>query len=283
MTTQYEPTTTRSFYNAWGANEWDRLESSFENRINYRIHRELLAEFIKPGDEVLEAGAGPGRFTIEMAQIGARITACDLSDVQLSVNREKVAQAGLSDHVTGWHQADIVDLSRFESDRYDAVVCVGSVLSCVLDRAPDAVGELVRVCKPGGHIVISVTSRFGYVRAFLGEILKIAGASGDQLAAVDGAVTTGDIVGVKADIELLTTHFFTWAELKGLLVERGCEIVAASASNFLSADSPELDAALASDPALMEAFVRWELEACRAPGAIDGGTHIITVARRPAE
>ncbi len=277
--TTYEPTTTRSFYNAWGANEWDRLESSFENRINYRIHRELLAEHVKPGDNVLEAGAGPGRFTIELAKIGATVTACDLSDVQLSVNQEKVREAGLADRVTGWHQADIVDLSQFDSNAYDAVVCVGSVLSCVLDRAPDAVSELVRVCKPGGHIMISVTSRHGYVRAFLTEILKLAGGGDAALSAVDNAVRTGDVVGIQADIELLTTHFFTWDELRGLLFERDCEIVAAAASNFLSADNPELDATLAANPALMDAFVDWEMEACRAPGAIDAGTHIIAVAR----
>jgi ubiquinone/menaquinone biosynthesis C-methylase UbiE len=281
-TAKYEPTTTRSFYNTWGAREWDRLESSFENRINYRIHRELLAEHIRPGDEVLEAGAGPGRFTIEMARIGATITACDLSDVQLSVNREKVTEAGLADRVTGWHQADIVDLGRFESNRYDAVVCVGSVLSCVLDKTPEAVSELVRTCKPGGLIVISVTSRHGYVRAFLKQILALANAGDAQLSAVDTAVRTGDVVGIQAEIELLTTHFFTWEELRGLLVERDCEIVTASASNFLSADDPELDAALAGNQALMDRFVQWELEACRAPGAIDGGTHILTVARKRA-
>ncbi|HET9143883.1 class I SAM-dependent methyltransferase [Actinophytocola sp.] len=280
MTARYEPDTTKSFYNAWGAREWDRLESSFENRVNYRIHREILAEHIAPGAEVLEAGAGPGRFTIEMARIGAKITACDLSDVQLAVNREKVTEAGLDGQVTGWHQADIVDLSRFDSDRYDAVVCVGSVLSCVLDRAPQAVSELVRTCKPGGIVVLSVTSRHGYVRAFLKQILALAAAGDAQLAAVDAAVRSGDVVGIQADIELLTTHFFTWAELRGLLVSRDCEIVTASASNFFSADDPELDAALTASPALMDAFVSWELEACRAPGAIDGGTHIIAVARK---
>lgn len=278
--TTYEPTTTRSFYNSWGAREWDRLESSFENRINYRIHRELLASHIRPGDEVLEAGAGPGRFTIEMARIGATITACDLSDVQLSVNEQKVTEAGLADHVTGWHQADIVDLGQFESDRYDAVVCVGSVLSCVLDRTPDAVSELVRTCKPGGLIIISVTSRHGYVRAFLKQILALAGGGSEQLSAVDKAVRSGDVVGIQAEIELLTTHFFTWQELRGLLEDRGCEIVTASASNFFSADDPELDATLAANPALMDTFVQWEMEACRAPGAVDGGTHILTVARK---
>jgi 2-polyprenyl-3-methyl-5-hydroxy-6-metoxy-1,4-benzoquinol methylase len=280
MTARYEPDTTKSFYNAWGAREWDRLDSSFENRVNYRIHREILAEHVTPGAEVLEAGAGPGRFTIEMARIGAKVTACDLSDVQLAVNREKVTEAGLDGQVTGWHQADIVDLSQFDSDRYDAVVCVGSVLSCVLDRAPQAVSELVRTCKPGGIIVLSVTSRHGYVRAFLKQILALASAGEAQLSAVDAAVRSGDVVGIQADIELLTTHFFTWGELRDLLVERDCEIVTASASNFFSADDPELDAALAGKTDLMDAFLSWELEACRAPGAIDGGTHIIAVARK---
>lgn len=279
MTAMYQPETTRSFYNTWGANEWERLESSLENRINYRIHRELLGELVRPGDKVLEAGAGPGRFTIEMARAGAELTVCDLSDVQLGINREKVTEAGLADRVTGWHQADIVDLSRFPEQGYDVVVCVGSVLSCVLDRIPEAFDQLVRLLRPGGVLIVSVTSRFGYLRASLGQVLPLVTAGG-QLAAVDAAVATGDIANVRADIDLLTTHFFTWAELREHFTSRSCEVVAASASNFLSADSPLLDETLLTDPEVLEAFTRWELEACRQPGALDSGTHIIAAARR---
>jgi ubiquinone/menaquinone biosynthesis C-methylase UbiE len=275
---RYESETTRSFYNAWGGREWERLESSLENRVNYRIHRELIAEHVKAGDKVLEAGAGPGRFTIELARLGAEVTVCDLSDVQLGINKEKVTEAGLAANVTGWSQADISDLSRYESAAYDVVVCVGSVLSCLLDRIPQALDELVRTLKPGGQLIVSVTSRFGYLRNGLFPILQFA-ANG-QLAAIDNAVTTGDIAGVQADIELLTTHFFTWEELKGLLAERDCEVVTAAASNFLSADVPELEELLNANPEVMEAFTRWELSACRAPGAVDGGTHMIAVFRR---
>ncbi len=275
----YQPETTRSFYNNWGANEWNRLESSFENRINYRIHRTILGEQVKPGDRVLEVGAGPGRFTLELARAGAEVTVCDLSDVQLEINQRKVAEAGLEGHVTGWHQADIVDLSRFPSAGFDVVVCVGSVLSCVLDRIPEALDELVRLVRPGGTVIISVTSRYGYLRAGLNAILPMV-AAGGQLAAIDQAVRTGDITNVQADHELLTTHFFTWDELRGHLTSRGCEVVVASASNFLSADTPMLDESLLADPEVMEAFTRWELDACRAPGNIDGGTHMIVAARK---
>ncbi|MFE3459308.1 methyltransferase domain-containing protein [Nocardiopsis aegyptia] len=275
----YDPDTTRSFYNSWGSREWDRLESSFENEVNYAVHKSVLAEFVKPGDEVLEAGAGPGRFTIEMARAGADLTVCDLSDVQLAINREKVAEAGLTERVRAWHEADIVDLSRFRTASFDVVVCAGSVLSCVLDRVPDAMDELVRVCRPGGAIVVSVTSRYGYLRAGLSQILGLIDSE-EQLTAIDNAVGTGDIAGVRAETELLTTHFFSWPELKQLFLERNCSIAAASASNFLSADSPELTDRLLADPDLKEAFMRWELAACRSEGAIDGGTHMIAVARR---
>ncbi|EWC63686.1 SAM-dependent methyltransferase [Actinokineospora spheciospongiae] len=275
----YQPETTRSFYNNWGANEWNRLESSFENRINYQIHRTILGELVKPGDRVLEAGAGPGRFTLELTKAGAEVTVCDLSDVQLAFNKEKVTEAGLAGNVTGWHQADIVDLSRFPSAGFDTVVCVGSVLSCVLDRIPEAFDELIRLVRPGGTVIVSVTSRYGYLRAGLNAILPMV-AAGGQLGAIDQAVATGDIAGVQADFELLTTHFFTWDELRTHLTSRGCEIVTASASNFLSADTPLLDESLLADPEVMAAFTRWELQACRAPGNIDGGTHIIAAARK---
>ena len=47
----------------------------------------MLDDFVSAGDRVLEVGAGPGRFTIELATIGATIVVGDVSEVQLELNR----------------------------------------------------------------------------------------------------------------------------------------------------------------------------------------------------
>lgn len=58
-------------------------------------------------------------------------------------------------------QADVCDLSRFDSGTFDATICFGGPLSYVLDRADDALAELIRVTKPGGLLLLSVMSLIG--------------------------------------------------------------------------------------------------------------------------
>jgi len=50
---------------------------------------------LRPGDRVLEVGAGPGRFTIELARLGARILVSDISAGQLDLNRAERFLAAL--------------------------------------------------------------------------------------------------------------------------------------------------------------------------------------------
>jgi hypothetical protein len=64
------------------------------------------------------------------------------------------------------------------------------------------------------------------------------------------------------------------SELSELLVRHG-EIVGASATSFLTAQH---DSALdAASPGERDQVLRWELELCREPGALDGRTHILAV------
>src|SRR2546421_6653053 len=105
----------------------------------------MLEGYVRPGDRVLDAGCGPGRFTLELLRLGAQVTALDISPGQLELLRARVPDV---DAVVG----DVTDLSRFEDDSFDVAVCFGGPLSYVVDAAGLAVAELARVTKPGGHV-----------------------------------------------------------------------------------------------------------------------------------
>lgn len=152
------------FFDEYGQREWDRFDTAPGGRANLEIHRRFIFEFIEPGWRVLDVGAGPGRFTIELAHLGARTVVADVSTEQLRLNREYVTAAGLDDQVEQRLVADVVDLSEFEGDSVDASVCFGGPLSYVLDRADDAVAELVRITRPGGVLLVSVMSLLGSAR-----------------------------------------------------------------------------------------------------------------------
>src|SRR5947207_12184068 len=122
MSERYDPEIIRGYFDVLAENEWARLEADVEGRVSFHLHCAYLREFVAAGAEVLEVGAGPGRFTIELAHLGARVTVGDVSEVQLALNRERVAAAGCAGAVSARKVLDIVDLSDLPSERFDAVV-----------------------------------------------------------------------------------------------------------------------------------------------------------------
>ena len=60
----YDAEYTRKFYNHYGEKEWGRLERSAYGRLEAVTHNDFLERYVKPGSRVLDAGSGPGRFSI---------------------------------------------------------------------------------------------------------------------------------------------------------------------------------------------------------------------------
>ena len=116
---------------------------------------------VDPGDRVLDAGRGPGRFSIALAELGATVTALDLSERQLQMAKDKIGEAGLQERVDGFVTADITDLSGLPNGCFDVLLCYGGALSYVCEYRKKAAAELVRVVRPKGILLISVMSRFG--------------------------------------------------------------------------------------------------------------------------
>ena len=261
-------------FDEFGDAEWARHEASPFARVSFHVHRHYLERFVRPGARVLEVGAGAGRFTVELARLGAHVTVADISPEQLRLNEEHLAEAGLENGVEARHLADVLDLSRFEDRAFDVAVCYGGPLSWVLDGADRALDELLRVTKVGGHVLLDVMSRLGTLRAFLAAAAKEIEAYG--LQEMQDIVETGYLPDNHSTLGPM--HLYTWTELRALLERHPCDIVAASAANFLSIGNDETcERWIRDDPAMWRRFLAWEITLCTEPGAIDGGTHIVAV------
>jgi ubiquinone/menaquinone biosynthesis C-methylase UbiE len=66
---KYDPAQVASFYDDYGEREWTRFDDGRTPRPSLTVHFEQLRRFVNPRDGVLDIGAGPGRFTIELARI----------------------------------------------------------------------------------------------------------------------------------------------------------------------------------------------------------------------
>ena len=269
---KYNRAQVEAFFNSYGEREWSRLIKDPAGLVSLHIHQHYLQKYVRSNDLVLEAGAGAGRFTIELAKLGASITVGDISSEQLRLNQKYVAEHQCQASIASRLQLDITDLSMFEAEMFDVVVCYGGALSYVLEQAGIALDEMLRVLKPKGYLLLSVMSLIGTTQKYFEEITEIPNFT--QL--VDRVNSNGFLD--RDDKNRL--KMYRAKELKQLLQSHKCEIIAISASNYLSLNRNEFleQNAIATDA--WSDFLQWELDFCAESGCLDGGTHIIAVVRK---
>jgi ubiquinone/menaquinone biosynthesis C-methylase UbiE len=269
----YDAARAASFYDEYAEREWTRFEDGRTGLVSFEIHRHYLERFVKSGDRVLDVGAGPGRFTIELARLGAQVTVVDVSPVQLKLNRDHVEAAGYT--VRERIVADVCDLSRFDDATFDVSVCYGGPLSYVLDRADDSVAELLRVTEPGGYVLVSVMSLIGSFLHALPVVMDQRSRFGKR--ALEDVLRTGIL-----DPELSNGHppmrLFRSRQLRDLFARHSCELVAMSASTL--SDRTHQEFVVSLDNETRAALLAAEIELAAEAGAVDAGSHLIAVVRR---
>lgn len=103
---------------------------------------------LRPGDRVLEVGAGTGINALLYPRY-CQVTAIDLSSAMLEKARERIARHGLGN--VRLLETDAAHLT-FANDSFDRVYAPYTI-SVVPDPVKVAL-EMKRVCRPGGRIVI---------------------------------------------------------------------------------------------------------------------------------
>ncbi|HEY9844403.1 MAG: class I SAM-dependent methyltransferase [Candidatus Sericytochromatia bacterium] len=106
------------------------------------------------GQRVLDAGCGPGVYSLWLAQQGAEVTALDYSPAMLEMLRK---QAGRRSPIR-LLQADLSGPLPLPNQGFDLILCA-MVLQHLRDWAP-VLQEFRRLLAPGGRLVLSTTHPF---------------------------------------------------------------------------------------------------------------------------
>jgi SAM-dependent methyltransferase len=120
---------------------------------------------IPPGTEMLDVGCGAGQIAIPAARAGVRVTGADIAANSIAEARSRASAEGLD---ARFDEAD-AEMLPYGNASFDVVV---SLIGAMFAPRPDRVAaEFVRVCRPGGRIIMGNWTAEGFV----GQLFKTMG------------------------------------------------------------------------------------------------------------
>lgn len=135
-------------------NFWDKVAGVYDiaEGLNGDVYRKICGitrQLTPAGAKVLDCAAGTGELSLAAAKKAASIVCTDISENMLKTAEKKARSLGAEN--ISFEARNIFDL-KDPDETYDIVIA-GNVLH-LLDEPQKAVGELYRVLKPGGRLLL---------------------------------------------------------------------------------------------------------------------------------
>ena len=253
--------------------EWNRLVKDAYNSLEFLVTMHYLRKHLPKTGKILDAGGGPGRYTLELCRAGYDVVLLDIDSTYTTFAEEKIKSEPkpVSSRLIASIVGDIRDLSRFSTDEFDAVLCLGGPLTYISDETErtQATSELVRVAKPGAIVCIAVMGYLAMLRTVLSRVSQeltmprywnlIKEGKGDNL------------------VQDSLWHFFRASELQQLAESCGLTTLEMVGCEGLSTGLSAATNAVAEDPTKWERWVELVLETATEPAIVDMAAHILYI------
>ncbi|MER2079082.1 class I SAM-dependent methyltransferase [Psychrobacillus psychrotolerans] len=108
------------YYNRF--DEWGRLD---REPIEFQVNWHYLKKYLPLNGEILDNGAGPGKYSMRLANEGYRVTLTDLTPQLVEMAKDKANELKLEQNFNGFHVADATDLTILKDNQFDASLMLG--------------------------------------------------------------------------------------------------------------------------------------------------------------
>ncbi|MGA3020963.1 MAG: class I SAM-dependent methyltransferase [Candidatus Micrarchaeales archaeon] len=260
----------KRYYSGFGIKEWRRLAKDPYHQIEFTTTMHFLKKYLPSKGHILDAGGGPGRYTIELAKRGYDVTLIDFTPTLLKIAKKQIKKAGVEKRVKQIAEASITDLLDFDDNSFDAVLCSGGPLSHILSKRDrqKAASELVRVARKGAPIFISVMSRFGVLTS---ELINFQNEIETSL--FKRIRDTGDYPG---NYGFTACHFFIPEDLKRLFEKKTRVIEMVAVEGLASSHLNEVNK-LYKNKKRWKIWIETHLKTCNQPSILGSSEHTLLV------
>lgn len=267
---------TKKAAEGWAAFEKSGAYGSFK----FDLIMSYINQFLPPEEGlILDLGIDPGNYAIKIAQTNRRLTIADISESQLEITRNKFDKYQLSSQIEQFAILDeLIDLSIFEEDSFDMVLCLSGTLSYACEERSKLLQEIVRITKMGAPIILSVKGKAHYFKRIIRE-LEIDKLEEPNKAGLWQMLDTG--YKQHEDYPQEPAYYgFTGQEITELMKKNNIEILEiAGIGSIICNMYMQLEKIRENDEIWEEVF-KIEKELQTMPGLWDAGEEILVVGRK---
>lgn len=242
-------------------NEDTRLNRSKAARVEFLTTVKYIERYIKPGDKLLDIGAGAGEYSLYFSRRGYSVSAVELADRNIEAFRRKIQADDNIELVKG----NALDLSRYDDESFDAVFLFGPLyhLHSEGDRQT-CIAEAKRVCKKDGTLFF----------AFI---------SNDMVILTEFAYDSNYFLNGDYDKETFRLHdfpfvFATVERAREMLKNGGIKIIHEIAADGVSELMAEKINAL--DDESFSQYLRYHFYICEKPELLGMTNHLLFVGKK---
>ena len=141
-------------------NIYDTAKGQIRLKILWRDLIEKIPTIETGGLSILDAGAGQGNFSLQLAQNGNNVTLCDISSEMLNDAKVLFTQHNLNNGVDFIHSS-VQELTNHIDKKFD-VVLFHAVLEWLVEPK-ETLKQLLEFVKPGGYLSLMFYSRTGLI------------------------------------------------------------------------------------------------------------------------
>lgn len=137
--------------------EWGRLE---REPLEFIINWHYIKEHLPSSGNVFDNGAGPGKYSMELAKRGYMVTLSDITPRLVEMAKENASESGLTDQFKEFRVLNATHLDGIPSEAFDVSLMMGPLYHLQKEEErKEAVKELFRVTKKNGIIFVAFQSR----------------------------------------------------------------------------------------------------------------------------
>jgi len=262
----------KKYYDENAQKEWERLDNPY-SRIEFFSTLHLIEKYFPGNGHILDAGCGPGRYSIELLKKNFQVTLYELSKKALDIAREKIE--GLELKANELICSDVRKLDQLPSKQFDGILLMGPLyhIQNQNDRI-DVLKKARNLLKNDGVILIAYLNSWGILKAGVTEFWE-------NFSTPQGIQELLDENSFNKEKSFTDVYFSTPPAAKEEVKKAGFEIISyAGAESFLSGISTEVKRLHSEQPGIYSNLLNAAIETCEKPQYRDATEHLHIVARR---